>query len=439
MQYHIRPFLLGKTSVLFRRKVYPTSGPQNDVSQHHAHTPSDEIGETLFSNELLILGEQDQKDGRTQMKTSQFMSLADFQALEGPARWAAVRDIWCRWMWLCQGQVGLPFDQLQNGYDMAAAIPGILEAAGDWLVSEFPLAPSDYLAKPPQHVARMPLGALESYWRSIQGAVSEVPNRATLEAEVAAYIFQDAPLAIWGQGALGGVPGEYASLAAPAYGLPGTFWEAAFAAGGETSFDAFLQTEVPIFQKEVPGYGFNAYEAWLFRQEYLVYRGSLLHDEPQLWTAGDPVADRRIRAFFAGYCTERSQGRMADEIYWQATHLPIPVLAWWTRFWIRRVDSGMHVARFGTLEGREVAITRGLELIATNGGWPDWPDPLASMGDWHFSVDFEGVQCLFMLGFGGMLGMPEVTQKAVSADRYDELFDLAAAEARKFGFRVYTW
>ena len=335
-----------------------------------------------------------------------FMSLKRFEALlaakpvEG---WWMAQEILSRWQWVCTGNVDLP---VEYDGDLLTRARMALRAAHRSYVPVFPLAPGEYIMTAGEVHNLVP--------RGLRGQMVVPKNRRES--------------VIWGS-ALGGIPELYRDVAG-ALGMPGTFLDRASAAGGESSFDA-------VTGHEVPGYGFNAFEAWLLGQEKLVYWGCKLRDQTgaEYWSGGDPLADRRIRAFYAGYRLDRSCGQGAEQVVWEAIMLPIPVLAWWLRYWVRSVDSGMWAMEFAQPENRDRIITVGLGAIGQHGGWPAYADLWENLLDRHVAVEFDGRQIPLQLS-GGMIALPEEYREVIGNDRLEELFGAVAADLPRFGFRV---
>lgn len=184
----------------------------------------------------------------------------------------------------------------------------------------------------------------------------------------------------------------------------------------------------------------NLFEEWLFEQERRVY-----FEE-------DPLADRRIRALWLGYALHRSKYERKDELVWQATQLPIPVLTRWVRTWTHVVDRpdpypifGVRPGRendmFNTAELRNQAIQLGLGAIdgPTEVGWPRYADSLANMSDWQFTLDISGGIITMRLAYPGMVMIAEddlPCQEMVELDGIQEILEAATEELTNFGFKV---
>lgn len=330
------------------------------------------------------------------MKKSPLMSLAEFEKLVADGDHAALRraaiELITRWTWLCQGYIGLPFDEGEA--DLVYRCRIFLPAAAGVQVPEFPLAPGDYRMTFRKWFCMLP----RQLKRELVAKFRE--GSPTLPADKEGW---DAAV-IWGQGALGGVPDIYRTPEG-GYRAPGTFWDAADRAGGGE------------------GYPPNKFETWVTAQEARVYNDA------------DVLADRKIRAFYAGYRLHRSRGYGVEEIVWEATNLPIPVLSWWSRYWLRAVDSGAEAGYFGSAEVREKTIDAGLEAIAVNGGWPEFPDPFVAMGDWRVKIDFDGEPYPVQVLMGVLVGIPEEVATSLG-EKYDAFGTTAAAELQRFG--LYT-
>lgn len=264
------------------------------------------------------------------MRKAKFMPLKKFDALVASGDWKAARkvaiEIATRWTWLNSGYVGLPID---FGPDVESLARRAIKAAASEPIPMFPVHRRDYKMTAQQAYDLLP-SSIKALMieNDLLGQTPKYPAPA-----------QPDELILWGRGALGDVPDLYAGPEMQ-FRAPGTFWDKANLAGGGE------------------GYDFNAFELWLFSQEQAVYDRLSLK------------AERAIRSFWAGYVLERAHPSVTAEAVWQATRLPIPVLAWWARYWIRSVDSGRDVRRFAVAEEREKTIQSGMKAIADNGGWP---------------------------------------------------------------------
>lgn len=390
-----------------------------------------------------------------------FITSKEFERIVGKADWAmssklalpstarryhgimrrTVAEIVCRWHWLCNGYIGLPLTEFDE--DLVSMARQAIRAADGMDIPVFPFSPRDYRQTYQNIFDMLPKFSQDQYRE--RGAFLPRDEPVT-KSESADEMVEDAfagaskvthpgdaewqKICIWGRGALGDVPDIYRGPEGVHF--PGTFWDRASAAGGETSFDHYLG-------QEVPGLGFNAFEAWLLGQENRVYFGAKLQSFPSVWMGSDPLAERRIRAFFAGYCLHRSQGWTGwssfNEITWEATMLPVPTLAWWLRYWLRAVDSGAEAKVYGKPENREKLIQSGLEAIAKNGGWPSYPDPMDSMRDWFITIEFEEKQIVAMMSTGTLMA-PESMAETVGENKMGAFFETAAGEVNRFGFNV---
>lgn len=336
------------------------------------------------------------------MNAFRFQTVSSFERLVAKGDSARIRatciEIICRWDFLLNGYIGLPFDFGET--DLIERVHVILKAAGRMPIPEFPLASSDYTM------------TFQSWWDMLPASFQVTLLSQNEEQPVLPETAEWGNRIVWGQAALGGVPGIYAGLES-GLRMPGTFWDAASRSGGGK------------------GYDFNEFEKWLLAQEGLVYHGTKIHEAPDVFSAGDVLADRRIRAIYCEYRLSRSNGFGKDEIEWEATHLPIPVLAWWLRFWIRQVDSGHEIAVYGDRKMRNNLLSDGCKAIKN---WVKYPIPELGPTTEYVSIEVEGQPVVFMVD-GGMLGAPEKTVEMLG-DELSAGFEAAAEELRQFGFDV---
>lgn len=347
----------------------------------------------------------------------------------GNDQWACDRMSACMWQWLARGYIGLPFDR---SHDFASVARGAQRHVGDCLVPEFPLAPTDYV---------MTAGA---WWNmlppSVQAHYEEPPAEVRDE------------MVVCGQGALGSTPDAYIHVGATNYRLVGgssfrkimTLY-AAKGFLGITPADTATGRTIDD-ERDQYVFDFNPFEKWLIGTELRAYMGVPLDDKGLNWSGADFIADRIIRALWAGF-HGRPEHPFRNDIWWIATHIPTPSLAWDLRHAIRSTH-GEGGGAWGNPRYREPVLKRGREVIlevgrdqgrdaaadrrlALQGGWPDYADPAALEGGFSFALSVGGTVASRLFNYNFVEQRVELAPTSLEAGE--------GQDSDKFLLEIFAW